>query len=149
VGASRQLDRVLDADLERLLERLADLHVAERAALGERQLGAAGQRGQLLEQLVELGGGAHRDERNGEHGQERSARRAHRSSWGAPIWPPPPPLPRPRPRPAPARPRFYPGCLLERRGGARYRPPPPSSEGGHAPPRPPPPSPVPAPAHPR
>src|SRR5437667_992742 len=129
VGASRQLDRVLDADLERLLERLADLHVAERAALGERQLGAAGQRGQLLEQLVELGGGAHRDERNGEHGQERSARRAHRSSWGAPIWPPTPPSARTRPGPAVARLGLDTGCLIDRRGGPRYGPPHPPALG--------------------
>src|SRR2546428_6005365 len=136
VGASRQLDRVLDADLERLLERLADLHVAPRAALGERQLGAAGQRGQLLEQLVELGGGAHRDERNGEHGQERSARRAHRSSWGGPrVAPPPPPPPTPPPPPPPPPPPCTPR-LIPPPGGAPQAAPTPLLPRGVCPPPP-------------
>jgi hypothetical protein len=47
VGASGQLHRVLRADLQGLLERLSDLHLAESAAL--RQLGTAGELGQLLE----------------------------------------------------------------------------------------------------
>src|SRR5882762_1849199 len=84
VGTSRQLDGVLGADLQRLLERLADLHLAEPAALRDRQLGPTGTLRQLLEELVELGGGARRGERDGERGQERPARRAHRfSGWAA------------------------------------------------------------------
>src|SRR5207244_3908716 len=85
--------------------------------------GAAGKLGQLLEQLVELGGGAPRDERNGEYGQERSARRTHRSSWGAPIWPPTPPSARTRPGAAVTRLGFVTGPLIDRRGGPRYGPP--------------------------
>src|SRR5256886_17024363 len=58
--------------------------------------------------------------------------RAHRSTWGAPRWPPTPPSARTRPGPAGARLGLATGCLIDRRGGGPPRPPPP-------PPPPPPP----------
>src|SRR5213594_3089222 len=58
---------------------------------------------------------------------------SHRSSWGAPIWPPTPPIARTRPGTAVARLGFDTGCLIDRRGGPRYGPPASSSEGGYAP----------------
>src|SRR5439155_22052824 len=58
---------------------------------------------------------------------------AHRSSWGAPRWPPTPPIARTRPGAAVARLGLSTGCLIDRRGGPRYGPPDPSSERGYAP----------------
>src|SRR2546422_4332411 len=60
-------------------------------------------------------------------------RMSHRSSWGAPIWPPTPPIARTRPGAAVARLGLDTGCLIDRRGGPRYGPPASSSEGGYAP----------------
>src|SRR2546426_4386795 len=60
---------------------------------------------------------------------------AHRSSWGAPIWPPTPPIARTRPGAAVARLGLDTGCLIDRRGGAPHWPPPPPPP----PPAPPPP----------
>src|SRR3989454_4538392 len=67
---------------------------------------------------------------------------SHRSSWGAPIWPPslfkrrglrpprtPPASARTRPGAAVARLGLDTGCLIERRGGPRYGPPHPPSLG--------------------
>src|SRR5207249_5384098 len=50
---------------------------------------------------------------------------AHRSSWGAPGWPPTPPPPRGGPPPPPAPPRPRPGAPPRRRGARPARPPPP------------------------
>src|SRR5207245_8034376 len=71
---------------------------------------------------------------------------SHRSSWGAPIWPPrsfkrkglrpprtPPAIARTRPGAAVARLGLVTGRLIDRRGGPRYGPPDPSSERGYAP----------------
>src|SRR5216110_887940 len=58
---------------------------------------------------------------------------SHRSSWGAPTWPPPPPIAPPRPRAALARLGLVTGRLIDRRGGPRDGPPDPSSERGYAP----------------
>src|SRR5437899_2506049 len=71
---------------------------------------------------------------------------SHRSSWGAPIWPPrsfkrkglrpprtPPAIARTRPGEAVARLGLVTGRLIDRRGGPRYGPPDPSSERGYAP----------------
>src|SRR2546428_6130010 len=54
---------------------------------------------------------------------------SHRSSWGAPIWPPTPPIARTRPGAAVARLGLDTGCLIDRRGGPRYGPPHPPSLG--------------------
>src|SRR3989441_9868777 len=51
--------------------------------------------------------------------------RAHRSTWGAPTWPPTPPSARTRPGPAVARLGLATGWLIVRRGGAPHGPPPP------------------------
>src|SRR6059036_3414785 len=54
---------------------------------------------------------------------------AHRSSWGAPIWPPTPPSARTRPGAAVARLGLATRWLIDRRGGPRYGPPHPPSLG--------------------
>src|SRR2546425_11318878 len=54
---------------------------------------------------------------------------SHRSSWGAPIWPPTPPSARTRPGGAVARLGVDTGCLIDRRGGPRYGPPHPPALG--------------------
>src|SRR5437867_12811217 len=54
---------------------------------------------------------------------------SHRSSWGAPRWPPTPPSARTRPGPAVARLGLSTGCLIDRRGGPRDGPPHPPSLG--------------------
>src|SRR3989454_9981197 len=71
---------------------------------------------------------------------------SHRSSWGAPRWPPrsfkrkglrpprtPPAIARTRPGGAVARLGLDTGWLIDRRGGPRHGPPHPSSERGYAP----------------
>src|SRR5207249_6825619 len=73
-------------------------------------------------------------------------RTAHRSAWGASIWPPrsfkrkglrpprtPPAIARTRPGAAVAHLGLVTGRLIGRRGGPRYGPPDPSSERGYAP----------------
>src|SRR5204862_2721019 len=67
-------------------------------------------------------------------GDDVGRRRAHRSSWGAPIWAPPPPPPRTRPGAAARRLGLDTGCLL---AGARaaLRPPPAAARLPSAPPR--------------
>src|SRR5881296_3851513 len=58
---------------------------------------------------------------------------SHRSSWGAPRWPPTSPIARTRPGAAVARLGLVTGRLIDRRGGPRDGPPDPSSERGYAP----------------
>src|SRR5437867_8141551 len=55
-------------------------------------------------------------------GDDVGRRRAHRSSWGAPIWPPTPPIARTRPGAAVARLGLDTGCLIAWSASAR-RPP--------------------------
>ena len=86
VGAAGQLDRVLRTHLQRLLEGLADLHVAERAGGRARRGRATGKLLELLEQLVELGGGRACDQQQQGEREGGGPRAAHSgSSWRARV----------------------------------------------------------------